>query len=264
MKLACQEHLIPGDRLEEKWELLSSAGYEGIELHGHGDFGFRERRDELRAAHRSGVVMPTVCVIMDHFIGDFDAGKRRDAIENMKVLLTGIADVEGVGAITPASYGMFSSRLPPYEPPRSKDEDREVLIEGLTALGEHAGREGVVVFLEPLNRYEDHMVNTLHGATELAEAVGMDSVQVMGDLYHMNIEEDVISSSIEAARSRLAHIHLADSNRAQPGAGHIDFASALAALKSIHFDGWMALECGLRGDPETVLRDVAHLLQGMK
>lgn len=264
MKLACQEHLIPGDGLEQKWELLSAAGYDGIELHGHGDFRFRERLSELTAARKAGVVMPTVCVIMDHFIGDFDAARRRDAIDNMKSLLTVIANLDGVGAITPASYGMFSRKLPPYQPPRSEAEDRRVLADGLRELGEHAEREGVIVFLEPLNRYEDHMINTLEQAVELTDELGMDSVHVMGDLYHMNIEEDSIPSSIGAARARLAHIHLADSNRAQPGAGHIDFDSALNALKAIDFTGWMALECGLRGNPADVLRDVAaHLRMKM-
>jgi sugar phosphate isomerase/epimerase len=261
VKLACQEHLIPGDRLQEKWEFLFTAGYDGIELHGHGDFRFRDRLPDLRAAHAAGVVMPTVCVIMDHFIGDFDAVKRRDAIENMKSLLSVIAEIGGRGAITPASYGMFSSRLPPYQPPRSAEEDRRILIDGLKELGAHAEREGVVVFLEPLNRYEDHMINTLRQAVELTDEVGMDSVQVMGDLYHMNIEEDDIPAAIKAAGSRVAHIHLADSNRAHPGAGHIDFEAALDALQAIDFNGWMALECGLRGDPQEVLHDVATRLR---
>jgi hypothetical protein len=50
MKLACQEHLICGSTLIEKWEFISSVGYDGIELHGHGDFNFRERLPELREA----------------------------------------------------------------------------------------------------------------------------------------------------------------------------------------------------------------------
>jgi hypothetical protein len=55
--------------------------------------------------------MPSVCVIMDHFIGDFDADKRRDAIENMKSLLSVIAEIGGYGAITSAAFGLFSRAL---------------------------------------------------------------------------------------------------------------------------------------------------------
>jgi sugar phosphate isomerase/epimerase len=263
VKLACQEHLVPGRDLVEKWDVASAAGFDAIELHGHGDFAFAARLPELRKAKEAGVVMPTVCVIMDHFIGDFDADRRRDAIENMKSLLSVMAELDGFGAITPASYGMFSRRLPPYEPPRAEDEDRKVLVEGVTELGEHAAREGVVVLLEPLNRYEDHMINRIDQAVELCEVVGLASVQVMGDLYHMNIEEDDPPESIRRAAGRLAHVHLADSNRAQPGTGHIDFRAALRALAEIGFDGHLAMECGLRGDPRRVLPEVASFLRSL-
>lgn len=261
MRLACQEHLIPGDDLVAKWEAAWNAGFEAIELHGHGDFAFRDRLDELQAARRAGVAMPTVCVIMGHFIGDFDAAKRRDAIDNMKSLLSVMAAIEGFGAITPASYGMFSSRLPPYKPPRTAQEDDEVLVEGLTELGEHADKEGVVLLLEPLNRYEDHMVNTVARAVALCERTGLESVKVMGDLFHMNIEEDDIPRSIRNAGDRLAHVHLADSNREHPGTGHIDFSAAFAALNDIGFNGCLALECGLRGEPEAVLSEVTGRLK---
>jgi sugar phosphate isomerase/epimerase len=263
MKLACQEHLIPGRDLVEKWDFVSAAGFDAIELHGHGGFAFARRLPELHRAREAGAVLPTVCVIMDHFIGDFDRERRRDAIENMKSLLSVIAELDGFGAITPASYGMFSRRLPPYEPPRSEDEDHKVLVEGLTEIGEHAAREGVFVLLEPLNRYEDHMLNRIEQAVELCDTVGLDSVKVMGDLFHMNIEEDDPPESIRRAAGHLVHVHLADSNRAQPGTGHVDFRAALRALDEIDFDGHMAMECGLRGDARTVLPEVASFIRSL-
>src|SRR5215208_144934 len=199
MKLACQEHLIPRASLTEKWKLAEALGYDGIELRGEAHFALRDRLAELRAARRDGAVFPSVCVISDHFIGDFDLEKRRDAIENMKVLLSIIAELGGYGAITPASYGMFSLRLPPFKPPRSAEDDRQVLIEALTELGEHAAREGVCVLIEPLNRYEDHMINRLDQAVDLCLTVGLESVCVMGDFFHMNIEEIDMAESIREA-----------------------------------------------------------------
>lgn len=261
MRLACQEHLLPGATLVEKWAFCQSAGFDGIELLGRGGPAFRERLPELRAARAAGVVMPTVCVQMSHFIGDFDAERRRDAIEHMRSLLSVIAEIGGYGAITPAAYGMFSRRLPPYEPPRSPEGDREVLLEGLRILGEHAAQEGAVLLLEPLNRYEDHMVNTLAQAIDLCEAVGLPAVRVMGDLYHMNIEERDPAGALAAAGAYLRHVHLSDSNRLQPGAGHIDFAAAFRALRRIGYDGFMAIECRLDGPPEVALRESARFLR---
>ncbi|HEY0128042.1 MAG TPA: TIM barrel protein, partial [Rubrobacteraceae bacterium] len=60
-----------------------------------------------------------------------------------------------------------------------------------------------------------------------------------------------------------SHVHLADSNRVQPGAGHTDFARAFEALRSVGFEGYMAMECGIRGDAREVLPEVVRHLRSM-
>jgi sugar phosphate isomerase/epimerase len=261
VKLSCQEHLLPGDSIVEKWEFAASAGFDGIELRGTRDW--RERLDDLGAARDRGAVFSSVCLIDDRFIGDLDPDRRRAAVEHMKDLLSGIGELGGVGAITPAAFGQTSRALPPFKAPRTPDEDRRVLLEGLEELGEHAGNVGTLVLLEPLNRYEDHMLNRLDQGVELAAVSGSTSVRVMGDLFHMNIEEDDLGESIRRASDYLAHVHLADSNRAQPGAGHTDFAPAFGALREIGFDGYMAMECAVRGDARTELPRVTRRLRAL-
>src|SRR5215210_2002703 len=263
MKLACQEHILPGDDILEKWEFAASAGFDGIELRGMGDW--LGRLDDLRAAREQGGVFSSVCLISDRFIGDLDASRRREAVEHMKHLLSGIGELGGTGAVTPAAFGLASKRLPPFEVPRTWNEDRRVLLDALEELGEHAESEGTLVLLEPLNRYEDHMLNRVEQAADLCEAVGRPSVKVMGDLFHMNIEEDDLGETIRRAEGHLAHVHLADSNRLQPGAGHTDFAGAFGALRDVGFDGYMAMECGIRGDPREALTEVVwHLRSQMR
>jgi sugar phosphate isomerase/epimerase len=263
MRLSCQENLIPGDNLVAKWEFVSAAGFDAIELHGHGDFAFQRRLPELLEAKDAGAVMPTVCVIMDHFIGDFDANRRRDAIDNMKSLLSVIAEIGGSGAITPAAYGLFSKSLPPFQPPRSPEEDRAVLLDALTELGEHAESVGVSLFVEPLNRYEDYMINRVEQAVELCDQAGRASLKVMGDFFHMNIEERDIAQTIRDSAAHLAHVHLSDSNRMQPGAGHLDFRPGFHALKEIGYDGDLAVECRMDGDAAEELPRVARYLRSL-
>ena len=261
MKLSCQEHLLPGENIVEKWEFAASAGFDGIELRGTRDW--RERLDDLGAAKERGAVFSSVCLIDDRFIGDLDASRRREAVEHMKHLLSGISELGGIGAITPAAFGQTSKALPPFKAPRTPDEDRRVLLEGLQELGEHADSVGTLVLLEPLNRYEDHMLNRLDQGVELSKASVWDSVKIMGDLFHMNIEEDDFGEAIRRAGGYLAHVHLADSNRAHPGAGHTDFAPAFGALREIGFDGYLAMECAVRGDAQTVLPRVTQHLRSL-
>jgi sugar phosphate isomerase/epimerase len=261
LRLAVQEHMVPGSSLIAKFELVSTLGYEAIELRGRGEFAFRDRLDELRKAQRAGVVMPTVCPEMDHFIGDFDAERRRDAIANLKSQISVIVQVGGFAAITPASWGMFSLRLPPFVPPRSPAQDREVLIEALGELGEHAVREGGKLLLEPINRYENHMVHTLAQAVELCDAVGLPSLGVVADAYHMNIEEEDLPAALRAARQRLMLVHACDSGRQQVGTGHLDWPALLAALREIGYDGYLTAEGTWRGDPESAMRNAADHLR---
>jgi sugar phosphate isomerase/epimerase len=258
VKLAVQEQLLPGRSLQEKFAFATDAGFDAIELRGKGDFHFANRLTELKRALADGVVMPTVCVDMPHFIGDFHPAKRKDAIQQLRSQLTVIAELGGIGVMTPASWGQFSRRLPPFEPPRGPDQDREVLTEALSVLGEHAQRNGVLIMLEPLNRYENHMVNTL---AEAVSYCSMDSIRVVGDTYHMNIEEDDPCRSLMDAAPYLAHMQISESNRNQPGTGHLDWGAQLATLDSLGYDGYLALECRLRGEPEIVLPQTASFIR---
>jgi sugar phosphate isomerase/epimerase len=261
VKLTCQEQLLPGDTLQEKWDVALRFGYEGIELRGQGGHRIRERLPELRRARRDGVVLNTVCVDMLHFIGDFDAKLRRDAVANMRTQLSVIAEIGGAAAMTPAAYGMLSRRQPPFTPLRNEAGDRAVLLDGLGELGRHAQREGVRILLEPLNRYEDHMVNRLEQAVELAVATGLDAVGVVADSYHMNIEESHPPTALLAAVGRLAHVQVSDSNRLEPGAGHLNWQAFLGALADMGYEGDLAVECRLSGPAEQVLPKAAATLR---
>ena len=83
MRLACQEQLLPGTNLEARSSQLatSASATTGSSSAARGDR--RLRPPAARAAPRPaprGVVMPTVCPETDHFIGDFDPERRRDAV----------------------------------------------------------------------------------------------------------------------------------------------------------------------------------------
>jgi sugar phosphate isomerase/epimerase len=260
-RLAAAEGTLPGKTLIDKYEFVRSVGFDGIELSGRGDGIFGSRAAELREACAAGVVMPTAVVHMDHFIGDFNPERRRDAIEQLKVLLSTIVEAGGTGIVSPHAYGLFSKRLPPFVPPRSDDDSRAQLVEALAEVGAHAVEVGSVVYLEPLNRYEDFVVNTLADAVSIVAEVDTPGLAVIADTFHMSIEEADIGAAIRAAGPYVGHVQLGDSNRLEPGAGHYDWLETLDALESIGYDGWLAMECGLSEPVETVLPKVAALLK---
>lgn len=260
LSLAIQEQYLPGSSLVEKWAFAQQAGYGAIELRAAGDYAFRERLPELKAALAEGVVMPTVCPEMTHFVGDFDPARREDAIHQVSSMLSVVAELGGLGVMTPAAWGMFSRRLPPFDPPRSADDDQMVLVDGLGRLADHARREGVLLLLEPLNRYEDHMVNTLQAAASLIDQVGNPSLRIVADLFHLNIEEQNVPSALIAHGGLIESVQVNDTNRAQPGTGHMAWAEIFDALRTIGYEGWLTVECAWRGDRDIAVAEVPRFL----
>jgi sugar phosphate isomerase/epimerase len=258
--LAVAELLPPGATLGERMRAALDAGFDGLEVRDSDP----ARVPELAALQETGGRVPTSCPEGHGWPGDFDAVARRRSIDRLRRQLDGIAELGGHGVITPAAWGMFTRRLPPFrEPPRDPGEDREVLVESLAELGEHAEEAGVLVLLEPLNRYEDHMINTLAQASDLVEAGGSAGVRVHADTYHMNIEEDDLCASLRAARTSLGSVHLSDSNRNQPGTGHVPFDAVLRTLADVGFTGPLSVECRWRGEPATALRSCGAYLRGL-
>jgi sugar phosphate isomerase/epimerase len=260
--LAVQENLVPGATVPERMAFAAAAGFDGLEVRDSGP----GRRDELAAAMRDGGgVIPTCCPeAVDGFLADFDASARARALDALRRQLDGLASLGGQGVITPAAWGMWTNRLPPFDPPpRTPEEDREVLVEQLAALGDHAQRAGVVVLLEPLNRYEEHMVNTVAQAADVARATGSAAVRVLADTYHMNIEEDDICAALREHASVLGAVHLSDSNRHQPGTGHVPFGDVIDALRQIRFGGTLSVECRMRGDARQALEACGAYLRGL-
>jgi len=260
MKIATQESLIPGRDAAERFDKAASFGFEGIEV---GWRNLKERVAELKAASRnSGLPISTICSGPIHDPLALEPQERAERLDRMVELLELAEELGAVGSIcVPIRRSM---RFPDLSPAFSTHE----LISKLAAemLAQALRRtEGLkaLILLEPLNRYEAYYLRTLADGVELAQMVGHPRVKVMADFFHMNIEEADIGASIRATGDWIRHVHLADSNRLLPGQGHTDFKAGFAALKEIGFQGFMALECGVLGDPEVELPRSVKLMRSL-
>jgi len=107
--------------------------------------------------------------------------------------------------------------------------------------------------LEPLNRRESRLLNTVADALKVAHRVGQENLGLLLDTFHANIEEPDIGDAARVAGDRLFHVHLADSNRWTPGHGRLDFRPVWDALRDVGYDGSLVLECFPKPDAEAVL-----------
>ena len=92
--------------------------------------------------------------------------------------------------------------------------------------------------------------------------MGSPRVRMMADVFHMNIEEVSLAAALVSVADDLAYVHLGDSQRLEPGQGHLDFDAVFAGLRDARYDGWASMECNLSGDAERVLRVAVRFVRG--
>ena len=152
---------------------------------------------------------------------------------------------------TPAIIGSMQGR---HGGDVSRDQALDWLSTGLNDLGAHAAGHNVPLLYEPLNRYETNLFNRIGEAADFLRTLNVDNVQILADLFHMNIEEPCIAQGIREGGDKIGHVHFVDSNRQAAGRGHMDHAPIAAALSEIGYDGFASAEAFPIPDSDTAAR----------
>ena len=126
--------------------------------------------------------------------------------------------------------------------PEQRSNDTDLLVENLKGLAAYAQEHGVVLCVEPLNRFETSFLNLATQVVEVVDRVDSPSCQIMLDTFHMNIEEKSLGDASRAAGPRLKHLHSCENDRGAPGSGHIPWDDVAKALKDINYDGPVVIE----------------------
>lgn len=123
-----------------------------------------------------------------------------------------------------------------------KKQEKDWCLENLQKAGEIAGNCGVVVGVEPLNRFETDMVNTVDQALSIVQEVSHKNIQISLDTFHCNIEEKKVPDAIKKVGKLLCHVQGNESDRGTPGTGHLDWTGIRQALHDIDYKGAMVIE----------------------
>jgi D-psicose/D-tagatose/L-ribulose 3-epimerase len=114
--------------------------------------------------------------------------------------------------------------------------------EGLSEAAERAGELGLRLALEPLNRFENNLINTVEQGLDLCTAVGSDHLGLALDTFHLNIEEKDLGRAIGAAGSRIFSFQASENDRGTPGSGHLPWLEIFAALRATAYEGPIIVE----------------------
>ena len=123
-----------------------------------------------------------------------------------------------------------------------RKKDLDLLVGQLKELAKYAGERGVVICVEPLNRFETSFLNLASQAIEVVDRVDHGACGLLLDTFHMNIEEQSIGAAIRLAGSRMKHVHACENDRGAPGSGHIPWGEVVDACRAVNYQGPAVIE----------------------
>jgi len=191
--------------------------------------------------NKAGITSISCCVAMgpDRDLIDPDPKVRQNGVDYVKASIDGLAVLGGRNLVGPFYSAVGRTWQQSAE---EREHDMQILVEILRDLADYAGKKGIALGLEPLNRFETSFITTADQAIELVDRVNHPALKIMLDTFHMNIEENSMGDAIRTVGPRLLQVHSNENNRGTPGAGHVPWKEVAQALKDIKFDGVMVIE----------------------
>lgn len=165
---------------------------------------------------------------------DPDLTVRRRAIAFVASIIQ-LAGAFGAPAIIGSMQGRSSDG-------QSREQTLQWLAAALEQLAPRAHALGVPLLFEPLNRYETNLFNQVAPTLDFLKTLRTQNVQLLCDLFHMNIEESDVPTALTQAGAKLGHIHFVDTNRHAVGFGHAPMPPIISALRQIHYSGYLSAE----------------------
>jgi D-psicose/D-tagatose/L-ribulose 3-epimerase len=109
--------------------------------------------------------------------------------------------------------GVFTGKGPtPDEMKRAAEVHRP--------LADIAQKAGILLAIEPLNRFESHFLNTMAQGAAYVKYVNHPNFKTMFDTFHSNIEERDPVGALAKDFGSVAHIHISANDRGVPGRTH--------------------------------------------
>ena len=221
--------------LEKTLDRIASQGYDALEIQGTPESYDTGHVRQLLKKHKLkcwGSVTP----MMDgRNLLAKDEEQRAASIQYVKDVITMVKELDGhMVSVVPGTVGKI---VPDGRP----EEEWEWAVESMKECYDFAEKSGILLGIEPINRFETYFINRGDQALALAEAVG-PSCGVCLDAFHMHMEEDDTYAAIRRAKDRLVGFHVADNNRFAPGMGTIDWPGIIDTLNEVGYDGALSVE----------------------
>lgn len=252
MKIGINLLLWTGHVTEAHYRLfpkLKAVGYDGVEIPLLDVSDVSHYRTLARVISDNGLERTAIALLPDeaHSAISPSASHRLGAVDHLKRV---IECAHSLGAEVLA--GPYFQVLGQFTGERPSEEELERAASVHRVIAPLAQAADLLCALEPLNRFEAHLINTMEQAVRYVERVDHPNFGAMHDTFHAHIEEKDPVGSIWTlfATDKLYHVHISENDRGTPGRGHAKLRETIGLLKTLKYDRWLTIEAFGRGVPE--------------
>ncbi|WP_234734230.1 sugar phosphate isomerase/epimerase family protein [Tellurirhabdus bombi] len=214
---------------------IAKLGYNKLEIAGSPEHYDTKVVGKLLKENGLGCWGSVTLMLEDRNLLAKDEAQRAKSIQYVKDVVRMVKELDGhMVSVVPGTVGKI---VPDGRP----DEEWKWAVEAMKEIYDYAEASGILLGIEPINRFETYFVNRGDQALALAEAVG-PNCGVCLDTFHMNIEEENLFDAIRRAKGRLVGFHVADSNRMAPGMGTLNWPKIIETLHEVGYDEVLSVE----------------------
>jgi D-psicose/D-tagatose/L-ribulose 3-epimerase len=227
------------DRIAHRVPRAAEMGFDVVEfpLEEPGGFDYRAARDLLAEDDLDASVVVAMTEKRDLLAEDPDV--RANGREYVRESVDA-AEALGADRVVGPLYSAVGRAWQMDDDERADAVD--LVVDQLVDLAAYAGDRGVSLCVEPLNRFETSVLNTVEQSVAVVDRVDDPACQLLLDTFHMNVEERSIPDAIRAAGDRVGHLHACGNDRGAPGNGHVPWDEVAAALDDVGYDDQAVIE----------------------
>jgi len=240
LNLCLQWQAIPGDEINQKLDFLEAQGFSAVEIPS-GDWPIKNGEEMKKAMTGRKLFIATACGPSDFSYAEPE--KREAEVQKFLPIIEALGALKSVGLILCPARGKV---------PMGFAELRQDFVSNTgKRLAEHAAKHGTSIVLEPLRRNETPFLRQVADGARMAADMGPGAT-VMGDFWHMGLEETSFMGAFICAGKLLSHVHIAGlKERIIPGV-HPEadqYVDGFKGLKMIGYRGAISFEGGWPKDP---------------
>jgi D-psicose/D-tagatose/L-ribulose 3-epimerase len=126
--------------------------------------------------------------------------------------------------------------------PEQRKAEWNLAVQNLRIVCDMAAEKGLLIALEPLNRFESDLVNTAEDVCRLVDEINHPAARIMLDSFHSNIEEKDPEEAIRSIGNKFIHLQISENHRGIPGTGTTPWEAYRRGLEAIGYEGTVSIE----------------------